>query len=111
MKSVYHCKECHTFSEVFHFHCKECSILTTKLPDAKYHHALHHKKWWLEKPCGWGQDCLVSGCHYTHYHYNKRFIIERIDMIPDSICVYDLPWINIRCQDPYCAKDHFIGRI
>lgn len=105
--NAYYCILCDTYDNHKHYHCKSCDLKFNMYEDVLSHYKLYHVKWWLAPDCANNQDCKKIKCKYNHYYYEKNYIIEHYDIIPDSICEYDLPWINIRCSDNNCNKDHF----
>jgi hypothetical protein len=107
---IYYCGECDTFTQYIHHHCPDCTIHFNSITDLEYHYHINHKFWFLENDCIYGQDCKKKFCRYNHYMYDKNYIVEKNDIIPESICEYDLPWINIRCNNRYCTRDHFLFR-
>jgi len=107
---IYYCTTCDTFTQYIHYHCSNCELHFKSKIEAQYHYALYHKLWFLENDCINGQDCKKESCKYNHYMYEKNYFVEKNDFLPASLCEYDLPWINIRCNYKKCAMDHFQGR-
>jgi hypothetical protein len=107
---AHYCNYCDTFTNYTHYHCKLCDENFDNKHDVVYHYNLYHKKWFLEEDCYWAQDCKKNTCKYNHYDYDKNYIVEKLDIIPQSVCPYDLPWINIRCANKNCTFDHFKNR-
>jgi hypothetical protein len=108
-KSIYYCGVCDTFTSYIHNHCTNCELYFKLTTDLQHHYSLNHKFWFLENECIYGQDCKKEICKYNHYTYEKKYFVESIDFIPDSICKFDVPWIDIRCTNSKCNMDHFIG--
>ena len=107
---IYYCVECDTFTSYIHYHCSDCESYFNSKQAFNTHYALYHKLWFLENDCINGQDCKKQVCKYNHYMYEQNYFVEKRDYIPQSICEYDLPWINIRCNNNKCNKDHFRER-
>ena len=107
----HHCKKCETFTSSIHHHCHMCNTISLTKEDNDFHNSLYHTKWFLEKDCIYGQDCIYDDCYYNHYLYKKNYIIEKKDIIPMSVCTYDLPWLGIRCNQNNCPLDHFANYI
>jgi hypothetical protein len=107
---IFYCATCDTFTSYIHFHCLDCNLYFKNKLEMQEHYSLAHKLWFLEKDCMYGQSCTKQICRYNHYIYEQNYIVEKVDYIPPSICEYDLPYINIRCDNIYCIKDHFMGR-
>jgi hypothetical protein len=107
---VYYCAYCDTFTQFIHNHCNDCELFFKDRIDLENHYLLNHKLWFLENDCMYGQECKKRICKYNHYSYEKNYFVERRDYLPDTICEYDLPWINIRCNNMYCTMDHFRER-
>ena len=62
----------------------------------------------LETKCRFASNCKSNDCWFNH---KTTVLYAGSDHKYWSICKYDKPWDNKRCNNPSCKKDHFVNWI